>query len=404
MRLGVIGFGGRMQGVFRTLRRMEREAQLVAVTDPRKEEIKEELGTEADGVAFFDDADRMLDSVELDGVMIGTRCSLHTHYAVKVAERRLPLYLEKPVATTMEDLKRLHAAFKKSGTGDKVVVSFPLRLTYHVQLAKEMIEAGEIGTLEHVQAVNNVPYGGRAYFQGWYRDWDETHGLWLQKATHDLDYIAYLFGQRPVRAAGMMSQRVLGPAGKRSVGFTMPMEQACRDCPRQEECPESPYNKFYRLGEGEDVTQGETFMRRRPTMCMFGDGIKNQDNGSCLVEFESGAQAVYTQNFFVRRQAAFRGATLIGYRGSIQFDWYSNTFRLVYHHRTRVENVELASRSGHGGGDLELVRSFVKVIRDGEPSRSPLDAGIWSAYLCLKVDESCRTGRFVTLSPEELES
>ena len=269
MRLGVIGYGGRIRGVLRTLMRLDKEAKVVAVTDLRKDEIKEELGDDAGDIIFFDDADKMLDDVELDGALVGTRCSLHTQFAVKVAARKLPLFLEKPVSTTMDDVKKLHKAFKDSGTGDKVVVSFPLRLTAHVQLAKQMIDAGEIGTLEHAQGINNVPYGGNAYFQNWYRDWDETHGLWLQKATHDLDYITYLFDQKPVRAAGMMSQRLLGPAGKNSVGFTMPMDQACFDCPKQEECPESPYNKFYMRGEGEDATQGETFLRKKSLMCMF---------------------------------------------------------------------------------------------------------------------------------------
>lgn len=398
MRLGVIGYGGRIRGVLRSVMRLAPEAKVVAITDPRKEEIAAEMGDAAKEVTFFDDADGMLDGVELDGALIGTRCSHHSRYAAKVAKRKLPLFLEKPVSTTMDDLKRLHRAFKESGTGDRVVVSFPLRLTSHVQLAKEIIDAGEIGTLEHVQAVNDVDYGGRAYFQNWYRDWDETHGLWLQKATHDLDYVSYLFGQEPVRAAGMMSQRLLGPAGKRSVGFTMPMTQRCGDCPRRKECPESAYNRFYLRGEGEDVAQGGE------TMCMFGDGIKNQDNGSALVEYESGAQAVYSQNFFVRRAAAKRGATLIGYKGTIKFDWRANSFTVIHHHTTKVDNVDLASRGGHGGGDLELARSFIKVIREGAPSRSPLSAGITSAYLCLKIDESCREGRFVTLGERELDS
>jgi len=48
-----------------------------------------------------------MDSEELDGIMIGTRCSLHTKMAVKVLERNIPLFLEKPVAASKETYKYL---------------------------------------------------------------------------------------------------------------------------------------------------------------------------------------------------------------------------------------------------------------------------------------------------------
>ncbi|MBN1808402.1 MAG: Gfo/Idh/MocA family oxidoreductase [Planctomycetes bacterium] len=422
VRIGFIGYGGRISGVFSTLKRLYQDCEIAAIADPKLDAVKERLknrlktasayqidgATEGDlegkidqevkKIEFYEDADRMLEQAELDAVMIGTRCSLHAKMGAKVAERKLPLFLEKPVATTMGDLKALHRAFEKSGTGDKVVVSFPLRLTRHVQIAKEVIGAGMIGTVEHVQAINNVPYGGDAYFMNWYRDWDETHGLWLQKATHDLDVVNYIYDQEPVRAAGMMSQRVLGPAGKRSVGFTMPMEQQCRDCAKQRECAESPFNRFYLRGEGEDVHIHED------AHCMFGDAIKNQDNGSCLVEYESGAQAVYTQNFFARRDARYRGATIFGYKGTIRFDWATNELTVVHHHTNRTERYDVSARGGHGGGDLELVDSFYRAIKEGEPSRSPLRAGVVSALLCMKVDESCRKGKFVDMSVSELDA
>ena len=56
--------------------------------------------------------------------------------------------------------------------------------------------------MEHVQAWNNVPYGW-CYYQSWYRDENETQGLFLQKATHDFDYINYLVEKRPVMVCAM---------------------------------------------------------------------------------------------------------------------------------------------------------------------------------------------------------
>lgn len=109
----------------------------------------------------------MLDQEKLDGVFIGTRDSLHTEMAIKVIERGLPLFLEKAISTNMEDLKRLSDAAKKHQP--KVTVSFPLRFTDIARLSKEIIDSGTIGTVEQIDAFNDVPYGG-CYFHDWYRD------------------------------------------------------------------------------------------------------------------------------------------------------------------------------------------------------------------------------------------
>lgn len=74
-------------------------------------------------MSFYEEPDEMFDNEQLDGVMIGTRCSLHTKMAVKVLERNIPLFLEKPVATTMKDYSILKDAAEK--TKSQVVVSFP---------------------------------------------------------------------------------------------------------------------------------------------------------------------------------------------------------------------------------------------------------------------------------------
>ncbi|MDE0229132.1 MAG: ABC transporter permease [Spirochaetaceae bacterium] len=51
-----------------------------------------------------------------------------------------------------------------------------------------------------VTAVNYVPYG-TVYWEQRYRDYDITGGLFLQKATHDLDYLMYLLGQPITRVS-----------------------------------------------------------------------------------------------------------------------------------------------------------------------------------------------------------
>lgn len=394
LRMGVIGYGGRIAGVIKScIQAIDNTAKVTAITDVRNDELRQQLGRAADDIKFYTDADRMLDSEKLDGVLIGTRCDLHTPMALKVMARNLPMYLEKPVATTWEQARALHEGAKRYTA--PCVVSFPMRLTPLVTRARELIADGAIGKLEHIQAVNNVPYGA-VYFDNWYRDYKITGGLFLQKATHDIDYLSLIAGERPKQVAAMMSRgRVYGgdkPAGLR-----------CSECDEQETCPESPSWRARHPG-AQPAWRGNA-----DHLCCFSVDIGNdqtgcnEDSSSCLIQFESGLQAVYTQNFFARRQAGARGATLIGYDGTIQFDWYTNQLKLIRHHVNEVITTTAGNdASGHGGGDGELAHDFLEAMRHGAPGRSPLAAGIQSAFVCLTCRDSAEKRQFLDVPYPQL--
>jgi len=380
IRLGVIGYGGRARGVLGIIGQLNAGTEVVAITDVRNDEIKQQMqnaGQDAAKVAFYTDPDEMLDKEQLDGVMIGTRCSLHTGMAIKVLKRNLPLYLEKPVATNMADLLALREAGAASSSG--VVVSFPLRVTPLVQLAKEIIDSGKIGTVEHVQAWNNVPYGA-CYYQCWYRDENETQGLFLQKATHDFDYINYLLGIAPRSICAMNSKRVY--KGDHPAGLK------CDNCDEQDSCLESPFHAHYTKLEAPRVQPSGL-------ECGFAVDTGNEDSGSALIQYESGMHVCYSQNFFARKTAGKRGASLFGYKGTLEFDWYTDELKVHMHHTPRLETYKMnTSGASHGGGDTVLADSFIRIIRGERKSIAPLDAGLLSVLMCLKAKESAATRTF----------
>ena len=221
---------------------------------------------------------------------------------------------------------------------------------------------------------------GRGYFHKWYRHFDETGGQFLQKSTHDLDYICHLLaGDRPLRVMASRSRQIFGgeePAGKK-----------CADCERRAECPESPENltEFYAT-----VPAGE--------YCCFARDVDIEDSDSCILEFESGLHAVYSQNFVVRRGAGKRGARLIGFRGTLEFDWVSGLITVYHHFEDRVDTVDVnAEQTGtHFGGDDVLADAFVGVMA-GEKSIAPLSSGIESARLCLAARRSADEHQMITL-------
>jgi predicted dehydrogenase len=370
MNIGIIGYGLRLQPLHVMLSTMDTNCHIVAIADPRHEEIRTKLGAESESITFFENADEMLEQMQLDGVMIGTRCDLHTEIALKVLKRNLPLFLEKPVATNLDDLISLKAGYEASKS--QVVVSFPLRHTKLIELAKEIIDSGKIGTVEHVQAVNNVPYGG-VYYHNWYRDEQITGGLFLQKATHDFDYINYLIGVKPIAVCAMKSKQIF--KGNK------PAKLKCTECDEKYTCAES------------------TIVNQIGEYCCFAEDTGNEDSGSALIRYESGMHVSYSQNFFARRGAEKRGARLLGYKGTLEFDWYTNKLEVYMHHDARVETYQLdANAEGHMGGDKKLLQNFIQMMQGQEPSHHSLDDGLISALLCLKANESANTNTFCNIN------
>lgn len=376
LQLGVIGYGNRIGSIVDLLVGTGK-ARVAAVTDIRNEELQKALTEKgyAD-VHFYTDAEKMMKEERLDGVLIGTRCSLHTHFAMLVAKHGLPMFLEKPVCTSEADLLRLKSI--PAEQNQKTVVSFPLRVSSLLMEVKKIVDSGKLGKIEHVQAYNNVSYG-RGYFHMWYREEKETGGQFLQKATHDLDYICYILGEnRPVRVCAVKSKQVFKgtePAGKK-----------CADCEKTDICPESPRNLLKKNGGG---VRGE--------YCCFAEDVTIEDSGSCIVEFESGMHAVYSQNFIVRNDAGRRGARLIGYYGTLEFDWVTGKITVYRHLEPIKEEYTLSQGNGHFGGDTVLADNFLGVMEGKAASVAPLSDGILSAELCLAAKRSSIEKAFVEL-------
>ena len=254
--------------------------------------------------------------------------------------------------------------------------------------AHELIRDGAVGTPEHVHAVNYVPYGA-IYWEEEYRNFEITQGLFLQKATHDFDYLSYLMGSPIVRAAAMANYgRVFG--GDKPAGLT------CAECDEQDTCLESPQNRI----RNKSVDWGP-MLRSHPCVFSVDSGSPetqtNEDCSSALLEFANGTHGLYSQVFFARRDSAARGATVSGYMGTVSFDWYRNELKRFRHHGLYSDTTKAGPGASHFGGDDELARNFLAVVQGKADSRTPIKLGIQSVYTCLAAKESAETGKFVTV-------
>lgn len=393
--IGVIGYGVRIDMLMDQLRDCYGDAKVVAVADPGPVRVKELMRKDGDKklqheleidkidgllrkcrmdpdeIRFYETAEEMLSKEALDGVMVGTPCNLHAKYACMVLEKGIPLFLEKPVGICEEDIESL---CKWEGK-EKVptVVSFPLRTTALIRETRRLISEGVIGKIDHVQAYNDVGYGF-VYFHDWYRDEGKAHGLFLQKATHDIDVINYLTGEKPVQVCAMKSKQIFRG--------DMPSGLRCSQCDRMRDCMESTYHI--------EKTRNDT---PRGDYCCYAKDTGNEDSGSMIVRYESGMHAVYSQNFFARKKAARRGARLYGYLGTLEYDFVRDEIVVYDHMSDKAARIQFhTSTDGHGSGDQVLMQNFVDLISGREKeSVSPLSAGIWSARVCLAAKAASET-------------
>jgi len=356
MKLGIIGLGSRMSDMLKAFRAADPGLEIVGVVDSNPEQARQrEPEEKRAALRFYDTLPELVEQARPDALAIATRCDGHAPYAIQAARYDLPLYLEKPIATSLADAIALERAFETSRC--QALVSFPLRASLLCRRTRALIEQGAVGRVEHICARNYVPYGD-VYFLTWYRDYSITQGLFLQKATHDLDYMMYLAGAPIVRVAAMLSQG-----------------RCYRDQSTQGEHPD-PYAKY-----AEQIGTPETGM--------------NEDSSSALVEFANGAQGVYTQVFYSKRDAGKRGAIISGYSGTLDFDWYRNDLINVHHHEPFTETTQVEKGLSHFGGDTVLAENFVAMVHGGVAPVASIQDGLRSVYACLAARESAQTGCFI---------
>ncbi len=376
--IAFIGFGLRSQTMLKAFHGIGAELEVCAVADPNWQQLAPTVKDDPffQNTQFYSAAEELLQNHTPDGIFVGTRCDLHTKYAAMVFDKGIPLFLEKPVCINEEQ----YADLLRSSQGQRqnTVVSFPLRLTCIVQQMKQLAESGVLGEIVSVQAINNVPYGS-VYYHSWYRDESLTGGLFLQKSTHDIDYITYILNKRPVSVAAKTA--------KMYFKGSKPANLRCDACPELHTCPES---SFVVRHINKEEPSGE--------WCCFAQDTGNEDVGAALFSCEDGTIISYHQTFLVKGEAGRRGARFIGTKASAEFDFYTAQLRIDYYDGKHTATHQFHYPEGlvHFGGDEALAREFLSVL-NGNPSQSDLEQGLASAAACLAAKKSAKTQQTLSI-------
>lgn len=195
VRFGIVGCGLISKWHITTVLELD-NAELIGVFDNFKEGA---IKTAKEyGCRVFDTYEEMLSSDEIDVVTICTPSGLHAPLAVKAAESKKHIVVEKPMAITKEQIDELISACEKNGV--KIAVISQLRFDKSIQFVKKAISDGALGEILlgnlYMKYYRDTDYFAQSKWRGtWALD---GGGALMNQGIHGVDLISYLLG--PVKS------------------------------------------------------------------------------------------------------------------------------------------------------------------------------------------------------------
>jgi predicted dehydrogenase len=180
VRIGLIG-AGRM-GAYH-VETWERIAagRLVAVAEPDEAVARAKIGRRP--IEWLADYHSLLERADIDAVCICAPSELHAPIALDAIAAGKHVFVEKPIATALEDGLRMAAAARVAGV--KLMVGHVERFNPAVGKLAELIDDGRIGRVFRAHATRVGPLPAQI------RD----TGVSLDLATHDLDLMQFVLGR-----------------------------------------------------------------------------------------------------------------------------------------------------------------------------------------------------------------
>ena len=333
---------------------------------------------------IYDDYRKLLkEQKNIDGLLIAPPNYLHEEMAVPALKLGINILLEKPIAHTPESCMNIARAYTESTS--HVTVGFVLRYTPFYRTIIDMVRKGKVGLVKVLNADEVVgPVLSSVFFRTWRGKNKYTGSLLLEKCCHDLDLINTILGVNPIRVTAFSSDNHYLP--KTNCG------PHCSICIIKDSCSFSTVLWEKQIDRGDDNGEYE-YVDFLNDKCVYSRDYNLMDRQSQLVEYEGGILVYF--NVTLGGPETKRTIDIIGTEGRIVGDFREN--RIIYYpvnNKTPEEINIVHERSGHGGGDSVIIRSFIQSIED--PHYAPLASlkdGIKSALLAFLCDKARKNGK-----------
>ena len=205
LKVGVIGFGQMGQihaGIYNKLPGVD----LVAVcefNDERRAEAEKEYGCQT-----YKNYKDLLENPEIDAVSIVLPDNMHREAVEIAVANKKHILLEKPLAKELADGEAMYEILKDY---DKVFsLGFLLRFDPRFNMIKQRLDAGELGDIIHMYCRRNSPIVGPRRYIG-------ASDLSMHVMIHDIDYVNWFMGCKPVKVFAKARSVLLKESGMEEV-------------------------------------------------------------------------------------------------------------------------------------------------------------------------------------------
>jgi myo-inositol 2-dehydrogenase/D-chiro-inositol 1-dehydrogenase len=203
LRIGLIGCGHMGRIVQLNILRRLPHVEVVALAEPdalRREAANRQIPL----ATAFADYHELLDQPEVDAIIICLPNALHADAAINALQSGKHVYLEKPLATNLDDGRKLLDAWRHSG--QVAMIGFSYRFNPLHQEVGRLLQTGRLGELIGARSVfttapHRVP------------EWKQRRvtggGALLDLASHHVDLVRFWFDQKVLEVrASVKSERV----------------------------------------------------------------------------------------------------------------------------------------------------------------------------------------------------
>jgi predicted dehydrogenase len=290
---------------------------LVAVCDTDSSRL-DWARSNLDGVSCFEHHTEMIQSGELDAVLIATPHFSHCDIAVCAFENGLHVLCEKPAGVYTHQVKNMNRAAQKAGTVFSIM--FNQRTNPVYRAVRDIVRNGRLGTPIRMVWIATNWFRDQAYYDSgsWRATWaGEGGGVLLNQAVHQIDVWQWIYGMPSVITAH----------------------------------------------------------------CGFGRHhvIEVEDDVTIYAEYDGGHNAVFitsTGDFPGTNRLEITGAKakLVAENGGVTL-WISNADKSE-HEKISIPIADAAN------GHIAILQNFTNSILDGEPLIAPGEEGLHSLCIC----------------------
>jgi predicted dehydrogenase len=194
MRIGIIGMGniGSYHATYLLEGKVKR-AELKAVSDAFADKLAH---YKQRGLKVFSDGAELIQSGEVDAVIIATPHYQHTSLGIAALKAGLHVMVEKPISAHKADAERL-IAVRRQHPKQVFAAMFQMRTDSRYAKIKKLIAEGQLGQIVRLTWIMTDWFRSEAYYAsgGWRATWKgEGGGVLINQCLHQLDILQWLLG------------------------------------------------------------------------------------------------------------------------------------------------------------------------------------------------------------------